>query len=93
MSRRRLLPLIGLVALALVVSACAAGSGEFTDADPAGFFAGFWHGVIALIALIWQIFDDSIRIYEVNNTGWWYDFGFFLGITTIGAGGGAGARR
>ncbi len=77
----------------LVLSACAPGSGEFTSADPAGFFAGFWHGMISFITLIWSIFDADISIYEVNNTGFWYDAGFFLSISGIMAGSGAGARR
>jgi hypothetical protein len=85
---------LGPAVLALVVlSACAPGSGEFTAGDPAGFFAGFWHGLISLVTLIWSIFDPDISIYEVNNTGFWYDAGFFLSISGVMAGGGAGSRR
>ncbi len=81
------------VALVLALSACAPGSGSFGPGDPAGFFAGFWHGLISFFTLIWSIFDKDISIYEVNNTGFWYDLGFFLSISGIMAGGGAGARR
>ena len=77
MNRRLTLLAIGL---AIVASACAAGSGRFDAADPAGFFTGIWHGWIAPITLIWQIFDSDIRIYEPNNTGWWYDAGFYIAV-------------
>lgn len=46
----------------------------------AGFFKGIWHGWIAPISLIVGIFDSNIRIYETNNSGWWYDFGFYVAI-------------
>lgn len=55
--------------------------------DPAGFFLGFWHGLIVLISFIGSIFMDSVAIYEVNNTGGWYDFGFILGVGAIGGSG------
>jgi hypothetical protein len=46
----------------------------------AGFLMGIWHGWIAPISLIAGIFDSGIRVYEPNNTGWWYDFGFYIAI-------------
>lgn len=79
-----------IVALALVVSACAPGTSEFVDRE-AGFFFGIWHGWIAPISLIWHIFDDSVRIYEVNNTGIWYDVGFYVAV--ISGFGGLGLSR
>lgn len=57
----------------------------------AGFFRGIWHGWIAPISLILGLFDNNIRIYEVNNTGWWYDFGFYMAI--ISGFGGLALRR
>lgn len=57
----------------------------------AGFFKGIWHGWIAPISLIAGIFDSNIRIYEANNTGWWYDFGFYIAI--IAGFGGLALRR
>jgi hypothetical protein len=47
---------------------------------PAGFLMGIWHGWIAPISLIVGIFKDGVRVYETNNTGWWYDFGFYIAI-------------
>jgi hypothetical protein len=56
------------------------GGGSSTEDDPAGFFMGIWHGWIAPISVIVGFFDESIRIYETYNTGWWYDFGFYIAI-------------
>jgi len=67
------------------------GGGESTAKDPAGFFMGVWHGWIAPISLIWSLFDPAIRIYEPYNTGWWYDFGFYIAV--IGGFGGASLVR
>lgn len=77
LSHRRLWILLGL---ALLLAACAPGSGEFTTDDRAGFFTGIWHGWIAPITLIWQIFNNDIRIYETLNTGFWYDLGFYMAV-------------
>lgn len=57
-----------------------AGDGTYTSSEPAGFFWGIWHGWIAPISLIMSFFDKNIRIYEIINTGWWYDFGFYIAI-------------
>lgn len=70
-----------LIALS-TVTGCMPGDGKHSAEKPAGFFWGLWHGLIALISLIWGIFSD-IRVYEIHNTGWWYDFGFCL---TVGLG-------
>ena len=50
-------------------------------ASPAGFLAGFWHGFIAGIAFIISLFNSNVRIYETNNIGRGYDFGFIIGIS------------
>lgn len=56
-------------------------------ADPAGFWAGFWHGMIAPIAFIVSLFKPGVGIYETNNNGAWYNFGFILGISSPVRGG------
>jgi len=53
---------------------------KLPGAKPAGFLAGFWHGMIAPIVFIISLFNSKVRIYETNNKGLWYDFGFFIGI-------------
>ena len=47
--------------------------------------------MISCITLVIGIFSDSVRVYEPNNTGGWYDFGFVLGVASVwGAGHRAG---
>ena len=69
-----------LTILALWITGCVPGDGTYSVDDSAGFFWGVWHGWIAPISLIWGFFNSGIRIYEVYNTGWWYDFGFYMAI-------------
>lgn len=70
---------IGAVIL-LTLTGCVPGDGTYTSARPAGFFWGIWHGWIAPISLIIGLYNKNIRIYEVVNTGWGYDFGFYVAI-------------
>lgn len=83
----RWLKLLIVIPFILVLASCAAGHSQFTANDPAGFWYGLWHGIIAVIALVIHIFNDGVMVYEVNNTGGWYDFGFLLGVICIWGGG------
>ena len=79
--RKKILLIIALaLVMIFVLTGCVPGDGTYTDAKPAGFFWGIWHGWVAPISLIIGIFKHSIRIYEPVNTGWWYDFGFYMAI-------------
>lgn len=71
------------IVVALVLVGCAAGDPRFTAGDPAGFWVGLWHGLIAFVTLVVGIFDGDVRVYEVDNTGGWYDFGFLIGVTAL----------
>jgi len=51
-------------------------------ANPAGFWAGLWHGMICQITFIVSLFTPNVRIYEKNNRGRLYDFGFLLGAVS-----------
>jgi len=62
-----------------ILSSCAPGNERF-DAIPAGFWAGLWHGFISLVTFIISLFNESVNIYETNNSGWAYNLGFILGI-------------
>ena len=55
---------------------------KLPDAEPAGFWAGFWHGAILPIAFLVSLFNPGVRIYETHNNGAWYDFGFVLGAAS-----------
>ncbi|MBI9095044.1 MAG: hypothetical protein JEY71_09200 [Sphaerochaeta sp.] len=81
-----------VLALTLLMTACLPGTLLATEDKPAGFFMGIWHGWIAPISLIVGIFDPFVRIYEQNNSGWLYDFGFYIAIIS-GFGGLSLARR
>jgi hypothetical protein len=86
--------IIAVVVLALTLCGCAAGDPQFTPERPAGFWLGLWHGMISWITLIVGIFDQGVEVYERENTGGWYDFGFLLGATSIwGGGSSAGYHR
>ena len=93
---RRTLTKYGLpafAALMLGMAGCLAGpSGPFNQADPAGFWAGLWHGFIVWLGFVLSLFTD-VKIYAVHNTGWPYDLGFILGMTCCLGGGAGGACR
>jgi len=61
-------------------------------AIPAGFWGGLWHGIIAPITFLVSLFAEGVSIYETNNNGRWYEFGFLLGMSAA-AGGSDGAAR
>jgi hypothetical protein len=50
---------------------------------------GLWQGLISPITFVISLFTSEVNIYEVQNNGNWYDFGFMLGVATA-LGGGAG---
>lgn len=87
----KLLLLICLFLLLLALTGCFPGSQRYTYDSPAGFFTGVWHGWIAPISLIVGFFSDHVRIYEPHNTGWWYDFGYYIAV--IAGFGGVALRR
>jgi hypothetical protein len=97
-SRTRAVTGLALVIGVLALSACAAGPNPALDTgpDPAGFWLGLWHGLIAPVTFIVSLFTDDVSIYETQNSGNWYDVGFMIGISTVfggGGGGGAAASR
>lgn len=77
-----------LISFLFFLTACTAGDIQFNEQNPAGFWYGLWHGVIAVITLIIHLFNSNVMVYEVHNTGGWYDFGFLLGVITVWSGGG-----
>jgi hypothetical protein len=90
--KKRLVLLLLLILVMVFLTACAPGDGKATTDNPAGFFWGIWHGWIAPISLIIGLFNRDIRIYETLNTGWWYDFGYYMAIIS-GFGGISLVRR
>jgi hypothetical protein len=80
------LKLLIVIPLLLLLTSCAAGNAQFTTENPAGFWYGLWHGIISVFSLIIHIFNNNISVYEINNTGGWYDFGFIFGVISIWGG-------
>lgn len=57
--------------------------------DPAGFLVGLWHGIIMPFTFMVSLFIPGVGIYETNNNGAWYNFGFVIGASGTGSSGGA----
>jgi hypothetical protein len=92
---------VALVALLLVggfvLAACAAGPNNVARVNAphiAGFWQGLWHGIILPIAFLISLFNHNVNVYDVHNSGNWYNFGFVLGASIVfGGGSRAGYRK
>jgi len=80
MKKRTLALCLLLIASMILLTGCVPGGGANTYADPAGIFWGIWHGWIAPISLILSFFNDHHSIYEVYNTGFTYNLGFYIAV-------------
>ena len=100
MTKGLVIRLVG-ICVAVSVSGCAAHFTPESVAEPYGFFSGVWHGLIFLPALLANVvswlcslvgisFLASIEIIGRPNTGFWYYFGFAIGL--LSSGGGATSR-
>ena len=56
---------------------------KIAGTKPAGFWVGLWHGIISPLVFLVSFFNTNIRIYESNNNGKWYDFGFLIGVGAL----------
>jgi len=96
--KKRLFILSIVMLAVLLLAGCAAGINptvDVLDADgkSAGFWSGLWHGLISPVTFIISLFSDNVNVYNVYNSGNWYDFGFILGVCTIFGGGARGSKR
>ncbi len=98
MTKKRLL-LVSIAILAMfLLAGCAAGTNPTVDVvdvagKSAGFWSGLWHGVITPVTFVISLFSDNVNVYEVYNSGNWYDFGFMFGVSIIFGGGARGMKR
>lgn len=53
---------------------------KLEKAQPAGFLAGLWHGMIAPFTFFVSIWDTTVSVYETHNNGRSYELGFILGL-------------
>ncbi|HEY6738198.1 MAG TPA: hypothetical protein VI076_05060 [Actinopolymorphaceae bacterium] len=90
--------IVATVVVVWALSGCTAGPNPELESQGAGFFQGLWQGLISPITFVISLFTDDVSIYEVDNNGNWYDFGFMLGVLITLSGSGAsgaaaGSRR
>jgi len=90
--------LVILIVALLFMTSCAAGPNNMEDSENqkgkvAGFWTGLWHGFISLFSFIISLFSDKVNVYEVHNSGNWYNFGFILGVMIFFSGSGGGACK
>jgi hypothetical protein len=78
--KKKLFLIMLLIFAALMLTGCIPGDGRHDVERPANFLWGIWHGWIAPLSLIISLFNREIGIYEVWNTGFWYDFGFYIAV-------------
>jgi hypothetical protein len=81
------------IALLLLVSGCARHYVGISADDTYGFFSGIWHGLIAPLTIVVNIFSWLLSLFGVNflqdvqiigrpNTGFFYWVGFIMGFAT-----------
>jgi len=98
MTNSRTATIVLVLGLTLLLAACAAGPNPMVDVSDAegivrGFWGGLWQGIISPVTFIISLFTDRVSIYEVHNSGGWYDFGFVLGAGILFGGGFLGIFR
>lgn len=98
LSRQYVVFFLLMIVILFSLTSCAAGPNKMEDSKNqegkiAGFWSGLWHGCIALFTFIISLFSDSVRVYEVHNSGGWYNFGFVLGVMIFFSGSGGGACK
>lgn len=59
----------------------------------AGFWDGLWQGAIVVLTFIASWFDKNVTLYQVGNNGFWYNFGFIIGLSAALGGGGHASHR
>ncbi len=94
---KKIVAIVFLAFLLLSIS-CAPGPNKLAktpdrEGEVAGFWIGLWHGLIAPVTFIVSLFSDKVSLYEVHNSGGWYNFGFVLGAGLFLSGGILGHKK
>ena len=84
--------------LLILLTGCVPGPNELArtpdeEGNVAGFWMGLWQGVIMPVSFVISLFTSDVQIYEVHNTGGWYNFGYLLGLMIVLGGSSGGASR
>jgi hypothetical protein len=90
--------LVFILLLLNITAGCAPAANQFTGTTGeqgrvAGFWLGVWHGFIAPFVFLASLFRHNLSIYDVHNSGAWYNLGYLLGLACVFRGGGHGAAR
>ena len=80
MKKPRIAMVLILFLIMIFMTGCLPGNEKYEVIQSAGFLSGVWHGWLAPLSLILSFFTRNIHMYEVNNVGFWYDFGFYMAI-------------
>ncbi|MHB1391009.1 MAG: hypothetical protein ACYCXF_07250 [Thermoleophilia bacterium] len=87
MNQRMIFPvlLICLICLVMMTGCAQPNSAVGTPGanGVAGFWAGLWQGLILPVTVIVSLFDDSVGIYEIHNSGNFYNVGFAIGASIM----------
>ena len=88
--------IVGVLLTVLLLAGCAPGPNTMAKTpdsagEVAGFWRGIWHGFASPVMFIISLFSDKVEVYEVHNSGGWYNFGFLIGASIIFGGSGGGA--
>jgi hypothetical protein len=51
------------------------------EVQPAGFWAGVWHGSMIPFSFLVSLFKPGVGVYETRNVGKWYNFGYLIGAS------------
>ena len=78
--KKKLICLLLLITLITFVG-CIPGDGKHTAEKPAGILLGHLARLDRTNLIRYgNCLNPDIRLYEPNNTGWWYDFGFYIAV-------------
>jgi len=92
---KRLVLIVVFIVLAVLMTSCAPGpnTADIGGGDVAGFWLGLWQGFTMLFTFLISLFNSDVGIYEVNNNGIFYNFGYLLGAMLFWGGGAGGAAK
>jgi hypothetical protein len=85
-----------VIATLLLAAGCASPEAIEPCLNPGesdGFLMGILHGFIAPVTFIISFFVNDVAMYAVNNSGWFYDLGFLIGIGGFNGGVFKSSRR
>lgn len=85
---KNLKTILALTSLVFIASSCAdpVNIQECVTNEPSGFWNGLLHGIIAPFTWLLSLFMEDVSMYDLNNNGGWYNFGFLLGVGMLGGG-------